>query len=129
VVETVTGITDTRHLWCGDAICQTRNASDTPTPYHYPQGELKGSQRLYYARDHLGSVREVRDLATGLTVAAFDYTPYGASRAQSGSLTPDRGYAGMWRHAPTGLYLTHYRAYSPAYGRWLTRDPIGEAGD
>ncbi len=74
-------------------------------------------------------MREVRDLTTGLTVAAFDYTPYGASRAQSDSLTPDRGFAGMWRHAPTGLYLTHYRAYSPAYGRWLTRDPIGEAGD
>ena len=131
VVET-TGNTDTRLLWCGEAICQTRTASDVPTRYHYPQGELRGTQRLYYARDHLGSVREVRDLATGQTVAAFDYTPYGALRAQGGSqgatLTPDRGYAGMWRHAPTGLYLTHYRAYSPEYGRWLNRDPIGEAG-
>jgi RHS repeat-associated protein len=119
--------TDTRLLWCGEAICQTRTASDVPIQYHYPQGELRGTQRLYYATDHLGSVREVRDLASGQTVAAFDYTAYGAIRAQSGTLTPDRGYAGLWRHA-SDLYLTHYRAYSPTYGRWVTRDPIGEAG-
>jgi RHS repeat-associated protein len=32
-------------------------------------------------------------------------------------------------HLPeTGLYLTHYRLYDPNTGRWLNRDPIGEAG-
>jgi RHS repeat-associated protein len=34
----------------------------------------------------------------------------------------------MFRHADSGLYLTHYRAYSPIHGRWLSRDPIHEAG-
>ncbi len=128
VVETDSTGTESRLLWCAEAICQTRTASDSPTRYHYPQGELRGTQRLYYATDHLGSVREVRDLASGQTVAAFDYTPYGAIRAQAGSLTPDRGYAGLWRHANTGLYLTHYRAYSAQYGRWLTPDPLLDAG-
>ncbi|MBZ0302565.1 MAG: RHS repeat-associated core domain-containing protein [Anaerolineae bacterium] len=61
-------------------------------------------------------------------VTRFDYGPYGSEQQRSGSLLPERGYAGMYRHAPTGLYLTHYRAYSPATGRWLTRDPIFEAG-
>jgi len=37
-------------------------------------------------------------------------------------------HAGMFRHADSGLYLTHYRAYSPIHGRWLSRDPIGELG-
>jgi RHS repeat-associated protein len=34
----------------------------------------------------------------------------------------------MQYHAPSGLYLTKYRAYDPKDGRWLSRDPIGEAG-
>jgi RHS repeat-associated protein len=126
VVETTNG-TATRLLWCGEAICQTRDAGDAPLAYHYPQGELRGTQRLYYATDHLGSVREVKNLATGQTVAAADYSPYGATTAQTGSLTPARGFAGLWRH-PSGLYLTHFRAYSPTIGRWLSRDPIAEAG-
>jgi RHS repeat-associated protein len=34
----------------------------------------------------------------------------------------------MQFHAPSGLYLTKYRAYEPQSGRWLSRDPIEEAG-
>ncbi|GAB4453063.1 MAG: hypothetical protein OHK0029_05110 [Armatimonadaceae bacterium] len=29
----------------------------------------------------------------------------------------------------TGLYLCTYRYYDAGEGRWLTRDPIGYAGD
>ena len=34
----------------------------------------------------------------------------------------------MFHHARSGLYLTHYRAYDPHLGRWLSRDPLGLAG-
>lgn len=34
----------------------------------------------------------------------------------------------MFRHGETGFYITHYRIYDPWMGRWLSRDPIGEAG-
>jgi RHS repeat-associated protein len=34
----------------------------------------------------------------------------------------------MQYHAPSGLYLTKYRAYEPQSGRWLSRDPIEEEG-
>jgi RHS repeat-associated protein len=40
---------------------------------------------------------------------------------------PAFGFAGMQYHAPSGLYLTKYRAYDPETGRWLSRDPIEEA--
>ena len=47
---------------------------------------------------------------------------------RQGAIQSTLGYAGMFYHARSGLYLTHYRAYDPRLGRWLSRDPIWEAG-
>jgi RHS repeat-associated protein len=41
-------------------------------------------------------------------------------------VSSDIRYAGMFYHQDSGLYLTHYRAYDPRTGRWLSRDPLGE---
>jgi len=38
-------------------------------------------------------------------------------------------YAGMFYNADSGLNLTQFRGYDPIAGRWLSRDPIGEATD
>src|SRR5205823_10578268 len=54
--------------------------------------------------------------------------PYGKRTKLSGTLDVDFGYTGHYYHAPSGLDLTLYRAYSPVLGRWLSRDPIGESG-
>jgi RHS repeat-associated protein len=90
--------------------------------------QAKGDKKEYYAKDHLGSVRDVLD-ATGKSIAKYDYDPYGnLINGQSKDLKPEFGYAGMQYHAPSGLYLTKYRAYDPKDGRWLSRDPIGETG-
>lgn len=35
----------------------------------------------------------------------------------------------MFFNPDSGLYLTNYRAYDPAAGRWLSRDPLGESTD
>jgi RHS repeat-associated protein len=40
----------------------------------------------------------------------------------------DFQYAGYYTHQRSGLSLTRRRAYSPALGRWINRDPIGERG-
>ena len=32
----------------------------------------------------------------------------------------------MYLHVRSGLNLTMFRAYNPALGRWLSRDPLGE---
>ncbi len=42
------------------------------------------------------------------------------------SLFPDFAFTGHYYHARSGLYLTLYRVYNPAIGRWISRDPIGE---
>jgi RHS repeat-associated protein len=120
--------TETRYTWCGNRICQARDKNDEPIAYYFNEGTYRpqNGERTYYARDHLGSVRDVLD-TTGKNLARYDYDPYGGFIDQP-QKAPDLGYAGMHYHAPSGLYLTKFRAYDPKTGRWLSRDPIEEAG-
>jgi RHS repeat-associated protein len=81
----------------------------------------------YYTRDHLGSVREMLN-SSGTIVARYSYDPYGRTTLVSGTNLATKQYANYYVHAASGLYLTKYRAFDPATGRWLSRDPIGEDG-
>jgi len=101
---------------------------------YYDEGEqavsLTGpTTPYYYAQDHLGSVRDLVN-TSGQVLASYDYDPYGnpIRTMGSGSARADYRYAGLFYHAPSGLYLTHYRVYDPVTARWLSRDPIEEAG-
>jgi RHS repeat-associated protein len=76
--------------------------------------------------DHDGSIREMTD-SSGNIVAEYAYDPFGVTTKLQGSMESDFGFAHMYRHQRSGLYLTKFRAYSPVLGRWLTRDPLGEA--
>jgi RHS repeat-associated protein len=58
----------------------------------------------------------------------IEVTQTKSMNAQGASLAPDFAFTGHYYHARSGLYLAPYRAYNPALGRWLSRDPIGEAG-
>jgi RHS repeat-associated protein len=66
-----------------------------------------------------------RVFASASSAPAYGYDPYGNALQATAPLT-DFGYAGMFTNADSGLYLTRYRAYDPATGRWSSRDPIGE---
>jgi RHS repeat-associated protein len=118
---------ETRHLWCGETLCQARSAAGAVMRRYYDEGELADGAKLYYAQDHLGSVRDVVD-ANSHTLAAYDYDPYGLPTRTTGTSHTDFRYAGLLMHYPSGLYLANYRAYDPASGRWISRDPIGEEG-
>jgi RHS repeat-associated protein len=120
--------TQTRYAWCGNRVCAARNEKDQPLAHYFHEGVWRPleKRREYYARDHLGSVRDVLD-EQGQVIARYDYSPYG-KLINDPPTPPEFGYAGMQYHAPSGLYLTKYRVYDPEAGRWLSRDPIGEAG-
>jgi RHS repeat-associated protein len=120
----------TRYLWCGKALCQARNANDAVTRRYFAEGEeITGAGTLlYYARDHLGSVRDLLVTQSGSDVASFDYDPYGMTTLATGRVSADFRYAGMFYDQDSGLYLTRHRAYDPRTGRWLSRDPIGPTG-
>jgi RHS repeat-associated protein len=115
----------TSYLWCGSHICQARNSSNAVTREYYTEGEyVPGSpvQPYYYGPDQIGTVRRV--FASASSAPAYYYDPYGVPLQATAPLT-DFGYADMFYNTDSGLYLTKYRAYDPATGRWLSRDPIG----
>jgi RHS repeat-associated protein len=68
--------------------------------------------------------------ATGHSAATYDYSDYGETRQTSGSpaLYNPFLYTGQEYDFETSLYHLRARHYSPANGRFFSRDPIGYAG-
>jgi RHS repeat-associated protein len=84
--------------------------------YHYgPQGETR------YLTDSAGNVADT-----------YTYAAYGLQMASTGTdPNPYRfgGSVGYYSDPMAdGLVLCGQRWYSPAYARWLSRDPVGYAG-
>lgn len=130
MVEKVSGSTtsDRRFLWCGMEICEERDSSGgTVIKRFFSQGVVDNGTALYYATDHLGSVRELTD-GTGAIRARYDYDPYGRTTKVSGDKDSDYRYAGLFAHQTSGLQLAVFRAYDPALGRWINEDPVGIEG-
>ena len=81
-----------------------------------------------YTRDHLGSIREVWKMESASLAARYDYDPYGRRIPLSNTgFDAEFGFTGHSTHLGTGLALTQFRAYDTNLGRWLSRDPLGEA--
>jgi RHS repeat-associated protein len=123
------GTTETRYLWCGDSICQSRDGTDTVTRRYYPEGELipGAGVPMFYAQDQQGSVRDVL-AADGSTAASYDYDPYGNLIQSAGPASTGFRYGRLLYDPTSGLYLAEYRGYDPVTGRWLSLDPIREEG-
>lgn len=120
------------YVWVGDAIAEEQDGTFTTTKRYYSQGfvlSASGQSQVsyYYTRDHLGSTREVTD-SNGAIHARYEYDPYGRVTKLSGDVDSDFLYTGHYYHSLSNLYLAKYRAYDPNTGRWLSRDPIEEAG-
>jgi RHS repeat-associated protein len=106
---------------------EERDASGNVTKRFFAGGEQIGGINYYFAKDHLGSVREMTD-SSGAIRARYEYDPYGRQTKVSGDLEVDFGFTGFYRHQASGLNLTLFRVYDPELGRWTTRDPIAEKG-
>jgi RHS repeat-associated protein len=81
-----------------------------------------------YNLDRGGSVTEMTD-QSGNVVSQYGYDPYGR-QTRIGGTGPDAdfGYRGTYVHQRSGLLMMGARAYSPALGRFINRDPLEEAG-
>ena len=87
-----------------------------------------GTPTNYYVRtDGKGNVVEVRQ-SNAVSVASYAYAPFGALLASTGTVNQPFRFQTKLAHARSGTVYFGYRAYSPATGRWLSREPLGEAG-
>ena len=119
-------VSNVAYLWLGSHLLEEKTG--TGTKHFYPQGVVEATgEKLYYTRDHLGSIREVAE-STGVVVAKYQYDPFGVTTQVSGSYVSDLGFDGYLKHGPSGLLLAPNRAYAPRIGRWLSRDPVFERG-
>ena len=123
-----TTVSDRRFIWDGNTLVEQRNGTSTTAAQRcFPQGVQQGTNKFFYTRDHLGSIREVGN-NSGAVVARYDYDPYGRRTKLSGTFDSDFGFTGHYFHAPSGLHFAPFRAYSAEFGRWISRDPIEEEG-
>jgi RHS repeat-associated protein len=127
VTEIGTVATVKNLVWCDTEICEERDDSNGISKRFFTDGAQIGSSKIFYTRDHLGSIRELTD-DTGAVQSRYDYSCYGQPTKVSGSLDTDFAFTGHYYHGPSGLHLTLYRAYDAGEGRWINRDPIGEQG-
>jgi RHS repeat-associated protein len=119
-----------RFVWCGNAPCEERDAVGAVTKRFFVHGTKVESGpsagSYFYTRDHLGSVRELTD-GSGIVRARYDYDPYGRRTRLMGDVAADFGFTGMFFATEASLSVTPFRTYDPELGRWLSRDPLGDA--
>src|SRR5205823_650845 len=94
------------------------------TKRFFSQGEQQGISSLFYAYDHLGSVREMIN-SSGTLEARYDYDPYGRTSKLWGDANATFNFTGHYNHGSSSLVLSLFRAYDPSTGRWLSQDPVG----
>lgn len=105
---------------------ETIGGSET---FYFGQGQLTDGTGYLHLRDHLGSVRNVVNSATDAVANSYAYDAWGSESIASESVFCRPRYAGLLASGVTGgFYMAIYRMYDAEMGRWVNRDPIGEAG-
>lgn len=123
IVEVVSGSVTSTKQFVGS---EERNASGAVTRQLFGRGEIISGTAYYFTFDHLGSIKEMSN-ASGIIQTTYGYDSYGRTTRLSGTVDADVQYAGMYAHAPSGLYLAMYRAYDPSLGIWIKKDPADDA--
>jgi RHS repeat-associated protein len=123
-------VSNRRFVWCDNEICEERTPAGIVSKRFFLEGMKVESGATagpyFYSRDHLGSIRELID-SDGNLRARYSYDPFGRRILLTGNVDGDFGFAGMFWTPEASLNLTMFRAYDPATGRWLSRDPLEDA--
>ena len=80
--------------------------------------------------DRNGNVSGLVDATTRKRSATYDYDAFGQLTVCYGEYAKKNPFTFSTKHTDfaTGLCYYGYRWYTPVNGRWISRDPIGEAG-
>ena len=81
----------------------------------------------YYLYDGKGNVMVVLDSSQN-PVASYRYDVFGVPLKKTGTFDQPYRFSTKQYDKDTGVYTYEYRFYNPSIGKWMTRDPLGEAG-
>jgi RHS repeat-associated protein len=98
------------------------------TRANVPDYLVKGGVTYRLISDHLGSVRLVLNVSTGVVTQRLDYDEYGRVTQNTNPGFQPFGFAGGLMDDHSGLVRFGARDYDPTTGRWTAKDPIGFAG-
>lgn len=93
------------------------------TRVNVPDVIVTASAAYRVVTDHLGSVRELVDVASGAVVEVIRYDEFGNVLADSNQGMQPFGFAGGLADKETGFVRFVSRDYDCATGRWSIRDP------
>ena len=87
------------------------------------------TETFHVHSDHAGNVSQITG-AGGELVAHYEYDPFGNVVVASGRLARANSvrFSSKYHDEETGLVYYGLRYHHPGRGRWLNRDPLGEAG-
>ena len=90
--------------------------------------DVASNQSYFYTADGNKNISELVD-AAGNVAAHYEYDPFGKINTQNGAYAASNPFrfSSEYFDSETGLVYYNYRYYSPQMGRWINRDPIGEA--
>jgi RHS repeat-associated protein len=89
---------------------------------------IKHGIKYRFITDHLGSIRFVIDINTGIVTQNIEYDEYGNVLRNSNPDFQPFAYAGGLYDTQTKLIRFGARDYDAISGRWTTKDPIGFSG-
>jgi len=132
VGKTVNGVFEKGWLWRGklQPVAELDSAGAVASRFVYVGGvnapELMMTSTATYrlVRDHLGSVRLVIDVATGVVAQEIAYDAWGRVLVDTNPGFQPFGYAGGLYDTDTGLVRFGVRDYDAEIGRWTAKDPM-----
>ena len=88
------------------------------------------AKEYFVMNDGKGNVNGILNAETGSLVAAYEYGPFGEPLRASGTFADDNNFrfSTKFTDPESGLVYFGLRHYNPSMGRFISRDPIGEAG-
>jgi len=135
VSKSVGGVLERAWAYDGDRVVAELDASGNVVSRfiygvgsYVPDYMTKGGGTYRLIKDHLGSVRVVVNVATGVIAQQLAYDPWGKVLSDTGAKFQPFGFAGGLYDPDTSLVRFGARDYDPETGRWTTKDPVGFAG-
>lgn len=134
--KTLSDGTVVRYLYDGPNLLQTfDNRGRTLAKYahaltvDHPVSMRRDGQTYYYLYDRRGSIIGLTDGAEDLE-ASYVYDPWGnVVGGEDGGIENPFRYTGREHDLESGLAYHRARYYDPGVGRFISRDPIGLAGE